>query len=133
MAFISRVEKTISAAHHNGPEDNKCHNIHGHDFRVVVQYTYDQLDEYGWGPDFGGIKKIIEKYDHGVGPIDGLGNRLPNFTLNKWLAPDPPSAEHLARRIYQELADWFNLAPDFVRVHEGSGNSVSYNPNWNKR
>lgn len=120
MAFVSRVERVISASHFNGPDGNKCSNMHGHDWRVIVQFTYTELNEWGWGPDFGEIKKIIDKYDHGV----GAGEK--HMTLNKHLAPLPPSAENFAKRLFEELADRFNLAPDFVRVHEGQGNSVSY-------
>lgn len=113
--WVSRVEKTISAAHHNGPPDNKCANNHGHDWRVIVQFTYDVLNEWGWGPDFGMIKRIIDSYDHGVGG-----------DLNVRLHPDPPSAENFARELYTALAEYFGFPPDFVEVHEGNENSVRY-------
>lgn len=120
MGWTSRVERVISAAHHNGPEGNKCHNNHGHDWRVIVQFSYGEVNEYGWGPDFGAIKLIIDFFDHGVGG-----------DLNEKLAPNPPSAENFAKELYERLANFFGFPPDFVRVHEGHGNSVTYQ-NWGR-
>lgn len=115
MTFTSRVERVISAAHHNGPPESRCRNNHGHDWKIIVEFTYTKLNEFGWGPDFGDIKQIIDYFDHGVGG-----------DLNVKLAPKPPSAENFAEDIYRRLAEWFGKAPDFVEVHEGNGNSVRY-------
>lgn len=114
MRFVSRVERTISAAHHNGPPGNRCEVNHGHDWRVIVQFSYalDDLNEYGWGPDFGAIKMIIDSFDH--------------KDLNERLAPRAPSAEHFAMKLFSEFADYFGGAPDYVEIFEGAGNSVRY-------
>lgn len=115
--FTSRVERTISAAHHNGPPGNRCENNHGHDWHIVIELRYEEADlnEYGWGPDFGSIKKLIDEYDHGV-----------NGDLNLMLAPLPPSAENLAKALWERCRIRFALLPLSVTVHEGKGNSVTY-------
>lgn len=109
--WTSRVERTVSAAHHNGPLGGKCATNHGHDWHIVVEFTYEDLDSaYGWGPDFGIVKKTLDEYDH-----QDLNTLMP-----------VPSAELFARHLFEELADATGCVPDFVQVSEGHGNKVTY-------
>jgi 6-pyruvoyl-tetrahydropterin synthase len=108
------VEREIPAAHHNGPPGSRCHANHGHDWRIEVEITYDELDEYGWGPDFSVIKRVIDHFDH--------------QDLNERIRGEPPSAEVFARVLCTQIHAATGRRPDFVRVHEGHGNSVCYRP-----
>lgn len=114
--FESRVERQIEAAHHNGPEGGRCFNNHGHTWKItaVFQYGNDIVanSPYGWGPDFGDIKAVIDEYDH--------------KDLNTKMTTIPPSAENFARVLYDQLTIKTGLAPWYVEVHEGGGNSVRY-------
>lgn len=112
--FTSRVERTISAAHRNGPEGGKCARNHGHDWKITVEFSYedDQVDQYGWGPDFGLVKLVLDGYDH--------------QDLNDKMKDQAASAENFAKVLYAELHKTTGFAPDFVQVYEGNGNSVTY-------
>jgi 6-pyruvoyl-tetrahydropterin synthase len=112
--FTTRVTRQIEAAHHNGPEWSKCHVTHGHSWRIVVSFEVPDAqvtaNEWGWGIDFSVIKEVIDRYDH--------------QDLNEFL--HPPSAENLARTLFNDLRERTGIKPEFVRVEEGAGNEVEY-------
>ena len=93
--FEVSVEKTVACAHrlfgYNGP----CEALHGHNYRVIVTYSGDQLDEFGMLVDFTDIKKVfhaaLDIIDH------TYLNDLPMFR------DVSPSAENIARFIYDEM------------------------------
>lgn len=89
------VEKTIAAAHFLRNYQGPCERLHGHNYRIVVFVTGDQLDEAGLLEDFGTIKqalnRVLERLDH-----YNL-NDLPEF------ADLSPSAENIARVIGDAL------------------------------
>lgn len=112
--WTSHVEETFESAHHNAPPDqpeHKCANVHGHSWRAEIELTYGALDEIGWGPDFGALKALIRSLDH--------------RDLNE-MFDFPPSAENIARWLYRQTAEMTGIAPNFVRVHEGRANSITY-------
>ena len=115
--FESRVERQIEAAHHNGPPESKCYTNHGHSWKVIVVFQYPNsvvsLSKYGWGPDFHDVKRIIDEYDH-------------KDLNDKMGAGIPPSAENLARVLYDQFSIKLGFKPKYVELHEGSGNSVRY-------
>jgi 6-pyruvoyl-tetrahydropterin synthase len=110
--FIARVERTISAAHHNGPPGSKCANNHGHDWHFVIRMiVYDEdLDEHGWGVDFTVIKQVLDLYDH--------------KDLNEMF--EPASAEIFARIIAENLQEVTKRWPLSVEVSEGNGNYMTW-------
>ncbi len=114
--FTSTVEKQIEAAHHNGPPSSRCHINHGHSwhFRVVLSFGEAELDEHGWGVDFGIVKSLIEELDH---------TDLNEHPLLDGLMP---SAENLCRVIFFETIQRTGKQPDYVEVHEGKGNTMRY-------
>lgn len=128
MSWILHVEKEISAAHHAGPPGHRCQTNHGHDFLIVIEISYSVLDEYGWGPDFAALKKILAPLDH---------NDLNEFFADPlrhagWM---PPTSENLSEWLYEEVKDYleqggnkWEAVVDFVRVQEGAGNHVTYRP-----
>ena len=93
--FEIRVEKTIACAHrlfgYNGP----CEELHGHNYRIEVMYQGTELDEFGMLVDFTDVKRefnrVLEHLDH------TYLNDLPAFK------DISPSAENIARYIFQEL------------------------------
>lgn len=109
--YTSQVKRQFEAAHHNGPEWSRCHTNHGHTWKVVVRFEYEKLDAYGWGPDFGVVKQLIDRFDH-----QDLNALMP-----------VPSAENVAKFLYDVFVEKF---PDakvlFVQVYEGGGNSARY-------
>lgn len=149
--FLAHVEAHFESSHRNGPAGHKCagtfvdapkdvrdalyanpalmsdgdvlydeiistlrgrFDFHGHSWLGIIEWSYDEhrLDENGWGPDFGRAKQIIRQYDH--------------HNLNLMMAL--PSAENLAKAIYDEFTETFGFTPDFVKLHEGAGNTLVY-------
>lgn len=116
MTYTSHIEREVSASHSNGPPDQKCHRLHGHDFIVIVETSYGQedLDKWGWGPNFAAIKAVI----------DSVGDHQ---NLNE-IMPLPASAENIARYLLDLIIARTGFMPDFVSVREGHGNLVTYRP-----
>lgn len=142
--FRAHVEATFESAHRNGPAGHKCAgtihtmtpdiarwatdagvslddqaqlaqmlDFHGHSWLCEIEWEYgeSQLDENYWGPDFGKVKALIRDMDH--------------HNLN--LMFEFPSAEFLTKHLYKQFRDTFGFAPAFVKVHEGRGNTMTYN------
>jgi 6-pyruvoyltetrahydropterin/6-carboxytetrahydropterin synthase len=94
--FEVTVEESFAAGHALRNYHGKCENVHGHNYRVQVTLEGESLDQTGLLVDFVELKKqlnlIVERMDHrflnDVPPFDALN----------------PSAENMARYIYEELA-----------------------------
>lgn len=116
--FKGHVEASFESAHRNGPPGHRCAgtlgslDFHGHSWKAEIEWVYEeaQLDEYGWGPDFGLVKEIIREYDH--------------HNIN--LMMEVPSAERIAQAMYREFFKRFGFAPLTVTLHEGRGNAIVY-------
>lgn len=113
------VEEEFSSAHANGPAGHRCNEMHGHDWLAIVEITYYTVDENGWGPDFGAIKQLIKPLDH-----NNL-NTLFDGSLGHF-AEMKPSAENIARWLYNEVGRVLKYMPDFVTIVEGGQNKVTY-------
>jgi 6-pyruvoyltetrahydropterin/6-carboxytetrahydropterin synthase len=115
------VEEDFSSAHANGPDGHKCNEMHGHDWLAVVEVTYDKVDENGWGPDFGAIKGLIRPLDHqDLNKLFAAGTKFGGEEGMK------PSAELIARWLYHQIWGVTGHRPDFVEVHEGGANRITY-------
>jgi 6-pyruvoyltetrahydropterin/6-carboxytetrahydropterin synthase len=93
--FEVSVEKTIACAHRLFGYDGPCENLHGHNYRILVSYQGEELDQFGMLVDFSDIKmvfnKVLDQLDH------SYLNDLPAFRDLS------PSAENIARYIYFEM------------------------------
>jgi 6-pyruvoyltetrahydropterin/6-carboxytetrahydropterin synthase len=95
-AFTVYKEQDFAAAHFLRQYHGKCENLHGHNYRVRVYVSADQLDSEGMVVDFVELKRamkaVIDRLDHlninEVAPFDELN----------------PTAEHIARHIAEEVA-----------------------------
>jgi len=70
------------------PYDSPCQRQHGHNIRVEVTVSAEELTEYGMVVDFGKIKEIVHRLDHQY-----LNDKI---RMN-------PTAENLAVWIVSEL------------------------------
>jgi 6-pyruvoyltetrahydropterin/6-carboxytetrahydropterin synthase len=94
-----RVTSKFSAAHNLRNYNGKCENLHGHTWRVEVCLEGTGLNETGFLCDFrtvkGSMKEVLERFDHAyineISPFDKIN----------------PTAENLARIIYEELKKQF--------------------------
>lgn len=85
----------FEAAHRLPDYPGKCNRLHGHNWKVEVTVAGAELDGLGMLIDFRELKwevnKVVERLDHYY-----LNEIEPFCTIN-------PTAENIARYIYQEL------------------------------
>lgn len=90
------VSAHFSGAHALRGYEGSCARLHGHNFRVEARVMGSQLNEVGILVDFKRVKKmltqIVDLFDHQV-----INEISPFDAIN-------PTAEHLARFIYERLA-----------------------------
>lgn len=109
---------TFSAAHHllGLPDGHPCSRVHGHNYTVEVECGNVGLDERGFVLDYNDldrfVKPIIAELDH-----QSLNDFLPQ-----------PSAEELARHIYQRLRHDMLPTLRAVRVSETDKTNAEYRP-----
>lgn len=87
--------------------ESKCHNLHGHNWIVIVYCKAKELNNDGMIVDFKHIKNKIHDYlDHG--------------NLND-LLPFNPTAENIAKWICDQIPECYK-----VSVQESEGNTAIY-------
>lgn len=93
--FEVSIDETFAAGHALRGYRGKCENLHGHNYKVRVTLTGETLDQIGLLYDFKDLKavtnEVIDRLDH------QYLNDLEPFRQNN------PSAEHMARYIYDEI------------------------------
>ena len=122
--FEATIEESFAAGHALRHYRGKCENPHGHNYRCEVAVEGEQLDAAGLLVDFVELKRslhaVIDRLDH-----QWLNDVPPFDALN-------PSAENLARHIYQELsgrlAEKTDVRISFVRIWETDSASATYRP-----
>ena len=94
------VKTGFSAAHQLRYYDGKYENLHGHNWTAIVTVETSELDEIGVGIDFIVLKKNVEEI---LSRLDYKNiNEVPPFDAKN------PSAENIARWLYDELATLVN-------------------------
>jgi len=90
------VDTTFAAAHNLRDYYGKCEDLHGHNYKVRVVVEGPELDSTGLLYDFVHLKQVIQ------GVIQSLDHKY----LNELTPFDRlnPSAENIARHIYDETA-----------------------------
>ncbi len=108
--FEIAVEETFAAGHALRGYKGKCENVHGHNYKVRVVLTGEQLDHVGLVYDFVELKKRMDEVIRGID--HKFLNDLPPFTeLN-------PSAENIAKYFYDELSRRLAAGPNGARLRE---------------
>ncbi len=115
------VVEDFSAAHSLPSSGGKCERLHGHNWKVEVQVWADRLDEVGMAIDFHDLRSllrpILEELDH------SHLNDHPAFQTHS------PTAENIARHIYQRLADLLpakKVRMGRVRIWESEDTAAAY-------
>ncbi|HUS80140.1 MAG TPA: 6-carboxytetrahydropterin synthase QueD [Armatimonadota bacterium] len=91
------VEREISAAHCLREYEGACARVHGHNYRVQVSVTGDELSAIGMLMDFGDLKDICDAVLDGLDHAD-LNDIEPFDRIN-------PTSENLARYVYEQVAE----------------------------
>lgn len=118
--YTVRVEAEFSAAHFLSGYHGKCENLHGHNYRVRASARGADLDGSGMLLDFGDLKKALRQVCEGLD--HRLLNEIPAFQ-------DSPSAERIARHIFESLAGLLPGASlQAVEVFESDTSMARYEP-----
>ena len=87
---------SFSSAHYLNDYNGNCARLHGHNWKVQVEVSAQNLNKIGMALDFKDLNKIawdvIGKFDHQV-----VNEINPFNKLN-------PTAENMARYFYQEIS-----------------------------
>ena len=137
---IIAAEMTFDAAHRLSNYQGKCKRIHGHTYKVIVEVSSKDLNEWGAVMDFGDLKKIMnnhidQRYDHKLllyvdDPINKqIADALPDKDWVVWMNTNT-TAEHIAQEIYIELKVVLRMNKavrlERVTVYETPKNAASY-------
>jgi 6-pyruvoyltetrahydropterin/6-carboxytetrahydropterin synthase len=97
---VYRVSKQLwfCAAHQVRLSEDRCEDLHGHNYRLVVHAEANELDRTSYVLDFARLKRaatgVAARFDHGnineIAPFEEGGKN--------------PTAEELARFFYEELS-----------------------------
>jgi 6-pyruvoyltetrahydropterin/6-carboxytetrahydropterin synthase len=117
------VTQYFDSAHYLRGYRGKCENTHGHRYAITVHINASQLNEIGLVYDFTDVKKhlgaILGRFDH------VLLNEVPPFDKIN------PSAENIAKTIYDELKTRLNGEPvtiSSVEAWETPQQGIKYTP-----
>jgi 6-pyruvoyltetrahydropterin/6-carboxytetrahydropterin synthase len=92
--FEVMVEKHFAAAHHLLNYRGKCENPHGHNYVVQVWARSEVLDKANIACDFSLLKQELGKI---------VDDELDHRDLNVQFQGESPSAEYIARYVYQRI------------------------------
>lgn len=97
MTYRLSIKDGFAAAHRLVGSGGKCESLHGHNFRVILEVSGDQLDETGMLMDFGDLKGILRAV---LAELDHSDlNEHPAFSDSS------PSSENIARFIWSKVND----------------------------
>jgi 6-pyruvoyltetrahydropterin/6-carboxytetrahydropterin synthase len=115
------IQTYFSAAHSLRNYKGRCENLHGHNWKIEVTASSDQLDEAGMALDFSILKKktkaLLEKLDH-----RNLNDIAPFSEIN-------PSSENIAFYLFKLLTEDLEDSPvtlTQVTVWESDTSRASY-------
>ncbi|OYD15028.1 6-carboxytetrahydropterin synthase QueD [candidate division WOR-3 bacterium JGI_Cruoil_03_51_56] len=95
--FTIRVSRSFSAAHSIKYAGNKCENIHGHNYRVEVAISSNELRKSGMIADFTEIGKHLEAI-------------LPDHKFLNEIYPFNPTAENLAQYFFEKMSEFYRVS-----------------------
>jgi 6-pyruvoyltetrahydropterin/6-carboxytetrahydropterin synthase len=119
------VDETFAAAHNLRDYKGKCENLHGHNYKVRVTLSGKEVDSVGLLYDFVHLKQVIQSV---IRSLDHKYlNELPPFDVLN------PSAENIARYIYDQAAKQLHQAPNgaevsSITVWESDVTAATYRP-----
>ena len=116
--FKIKVIDHFSAAHNLRDYMGRCEALHGHNYKVEVVVSGEELNKNGLLIDFKDVKasleKVINRLDH------NYLNELPSFVETN------PTSENLAMYIYSELKKLLKEKIDSVTIWETETSAATY-------
>ncbi len=111
-----KTEQTFDSAHFLAGYDGKCRNLHGHEWRVIIEIQAEDLVSDGQArdmiEDFGTLKQDLkletDVFDHGLiiekGSLrPGTMQALRDEQFKIIELPYRPTAERLARYFFEQM------------------------------
>ena len=111
IGIMKRID--FCAGHRLVGHGGKCENLHGHNYRLDIHVSADELDEVGRVIDFADLKCVFKKWiddnwDHGFILSENDQNAIQavqQVTPHKlYLIPLNPTAENMARYLLEFVA-----------------------------
>ncbi len=118
--YTVSVEAYFSAVHRLRLQDGTMEPQHGHDWRVRVHFVRAEVDETGMVIDFHEARSAVQSV------VAGLHHG--NLNNHEDLAGRNPTAEVVARYIFERVAKLGVSTVGRVEVTEASGCVASYEP-----
>jgi len=124
---IRKIFKVETAHRVLGAYTKRCQGIHGHSYKIEVFIKNNSLDETGMVIDFKKLKEqlnsFIDAFDHSliISDIDKPlleANRKYELNNRYMVVPYNPTAENMAKHIFQYIDDILRLNVCKVIVHE---------------
>jgi 6-pyruvoyltetrahydropterin/6-carboxytetrahydropterin synthase len=119
--FQLKISTSFASAHNLMNYQGECENLHGHNWKVEVTVTANELDKAGLGIDFKLLKSetkaLLKNLDH------KYLNELPPFRTVS------PSSENIAHYLYSELSARLNngnIKVEKITVWESDAACASY-------
>lgn len=91
----------FEAAHRQLGDTSKCGKLHGHNWKVDVEITSEDINDVGYVIDFKEVSEICNRYDHSVMLVkdDPLVNVLMRMDQKVVVMETNPTCENLAVEI----------------------------------
>ena len=111
------MESDFSAAHRIREYGGDCENIHGHNFRVLLSASFEELPPTGMCVDFRDLRKAL----------DGVLETLDHKDINSigYFADINPTSENIAKYIFDMVKEK-GMPVSEVTVFETGRYSASY-------
>ncbi len=104
--YTMKIVTDFAAAHWLRNYDGPCNRLHGHNWKVEVQVSAQDLDSVGMGLDFADIKTATKDV---IGALDHRNlNDIPPFDQQN------PTAENISAFLYRQLSQRLNT--DRIKV-----------------
>ncbi len=117
-------EVSFDASHRLLTYEGKCHNLHGHRWKVEIWITGVPDEKTNILVDYNDLKKIVERFDHEIilNAADPLVSRIEEFHPVV-TTPGDPTSELLAELIRNDIESQYkesgrNITVDLIRVWE---------------
>lgn len=106
------VKARFEAAHDIPGYNGKCARLHGHSYRVEVEFSGTELNEIGMLADFTDLKAVLNEF-------------LPDHVYLNEVMPFSTTAENISRWIFEQLQQR-KLPVSAVTLWETEHNACKY-------
>ncbi|MFN4245885.1 MAG: 6-pyruvoyl trahydropterin synthase family protein [Brevinematia bacterium] len=116
MTYKVVVRSSFRATHKTMMPNGEWEQIHGHDYSVEVCVSGKNLDKFGVLIDFVVLKNILDRI------LDNMRDSYLNE--NPFFRGKIPTAENVARFVFDEISKTVDLPVEYVKIDETDGFSA---------